>query len=859
MQTLPIDAILDDLLKTVEKRGRVVLTAPPGSGKSTRVPPLLTKNSNGQTLLLQPRRVATRSLAARIAEEQQWTLGKEIGYRVRFEKIGDANTRLWVMTEGTLTRRLQDDPYLDGVGCVILDEFHERSLHTDLCLAWLAELQRTVRTDLRIVVMSATMDPLPVAQFLRDNHGPAAIMDAPGRPFPVTVRFWQQLPDAYLDQRIAAAVREALQDNESGDILVFLPGVGEIRSTQAALSDITDAEVLPLHGQLSASEQDAALRTGPRRRIILSTNVAETSLTIPGVRTVIDSGLARVNRFNPDTGLDELVLEGISRASADQRAGRAGRVAPGRCWRLWTPTTDARRPALNDAEIARVDLAPTVMLLKSWHGDDARTFPWFEAPAADRLLTAEELLAGLTITTQIYGPLTARGKKIAQFPTHPRLGRLLHDSVEQQQGLIGCTLAAIIGERDVLLSAKGPRRETPLADPSPLDVLDRLQALKTAEERGFRADLRTQGIDPQAAREVCRVRDELLQQLSLRPSANTRAEMAIEQAIAYLLSAYPDRVAKRATTDGNRGMMVGGIAVEIERSSGLATKTGTPRPELFLAYSIQGLSSRSKGQATVVRQGAELSESIITQVFPDRIKRREQLQWNAQRQQVDALIGWYYHDLCLRVAKDGSQPDAHAVAEFLFQHLNPSAIVERDEAAHNWLQRYRWLSLACPDFALPVISDSDVAAIIKELCHGCRSVAELTGKPLLPWLTGKLDFHLANRVEQCAPSHLVVPSGSRMALDYSNATAERGPILAVRLQELFGLAQTPRIADNRVALTLHLLGPNYRPEQITNDLASFWANTYPQVRKDLRSRYPKHSWPDDPLSAQAVAKGRPQK
>lgn len=864
MLTLPIDEILPTIDDAARTRRRLVLTAPPGSGKSTRVPPRLLDVVRGQVLLLQPRRVATRSLATRIAAERGWTLGGQVGYRVRFEKVGGADTRLWVMTEGTLTRRLQDDPYLEGVGCVILDEFHERSLHTDLALAWLAELQRTVRDDLVIVVMSATMDPLPVARFLRDPTGDAPVLDAPGRPYPVAMRFWQREPDAWLDQRVAMAVSEALEDPDSGDVLVFLPGVGEIRSAQAALDSRVDADVLPLHGQLPPEEQDRALRTGERRRVILSTNVAETSLTIPGVRTVIDSGMARVNRFNPDSGLDELVLEPISKASADQRAGRAGRTAPGRCWRLWSPTADNRRAAQTDPEIARVDLAPTALLLKSWQGEDPRRFPWFQAPEDERLQAAEDLLAMLGASVAPFGALTPRGKQIARLPAHPRLARLLLDAAEAGDPRLGCTLAALVGERDIRLQRQGSRRDAPIADPSPTDALDRLDALAEAEARGFRGDLRSVGIDGNAAREAARVREELLRALpqelrGANPAPRT-SHPAPDAVIRLLLAAYPDRIGRRAAPDQNRGMLVGGVAVEIDRASGLATKAGTLRSELFLAYQVQGLSGRTSGQTTLVRQGAELDEALITAVFPGSIRRRELLTWNAQRQQIDALIGWYYRDLCIRMAKDGSQPDPAAVSQALAEQLTSEAatLFSEDEAAGSWLQRYRWLAVACPDLSLPPITDEELRAIVTDLCTGCRSRAEVAAKPKLPWLTGRLDFHLAQRIEAMAPSHLQVATGNHIRLDYTDANASRGPVLAVRLQELFGTPETPRIAEGRIPVTLHLLGPNYRPEQITTNLASFWVNTYPQVRKDLRSRYPKHSWPDDPLTAPAVAKGRPR-
>jgi ATP-dependent helicase HrpB len=857
VQSLPIDAVLPELLERVRAERRLVLTAPPGSGKSTRVPPALLDLTAGTVLLLQPRRVAARSLAARIGAERGWTLGQEVGYQIRHERVGGARTRLWVMTEGSLTRRLQDDPYLEGVGAVILDEFHERNLHSDLALAWLAELRRTVREDLIVVVMSATMDAQPVAAFLDG----AAILSAGGRPFPVAVR--QQPADAHvpLAEQVASAVASALRDADCGDILVFLPGVGEIRACLAAVAGGSAVEVVPLHGQLSAEEQDRALRASDRTRVILATNVAETSLTIPGVRTVIDSGLVRVNRFNPDSGLDELVLEDISRASADQRAGRAGRTAPGRCIRLWSAAKDLRRAPFSDPEIARVDLAPVTLLLKSWHGDDPRRFPWFEAPDAQRLLAAEELLAALGAIAGVGAAISERGRQMAALPVHPRLGRLILDADRAGAARLGCSLAALVSAGDVRARSPGPRRDQPQADPSQADALDALEALRQGEERGFSHSLRSQGIDPGVVREAARIRDDLLRALRARSPAADPVADDPRLVISLLLAAYPDRVARRAVSDGNRGTMVGGVAVEIERSSGLSARSGSPRPELFLAYGVQGLQGRSaSGGSTHVRQACELDEELIDAVQPGSIERREQLAWNDQRQQVDAVIGWFYRDLCLRVARDGSRPDAAAVSRLLSSEMvaRTDALLAEDEPASAWLQRYRWLAQVRPELSLPVIGNEQLQSLIEQCCAGCRSRAEVAAKPKLPWLQAELGVVLSRLVDDEAPSHVLVPSGTRIRLDYQHADREHPPVLAVRLQELFGLPATPRIAGDRVAVLLHLLGPNYRVEQITRDLASFWANTYQQVRKDLRSRYPKHSWPDDPLSAPPQAKGRPR-
>nr|MBA2482654.1 ATP-dependent RNA helicase [Planctomycetota bacterium] len=452
MQALPVDDVLADVVASLTTGRNLVLTAPPGSGKSTRVPPALARALAGQVYLLQPRRIAATSLARRMASEQPgWRIGRDVGYRVRFERSGDASTRLWVMTEGSLTRQLQADPYLEGVGTVILDEFHERSLHTDLALAYLRELQTTVREDLRLVVMSATMDPAPVARFLGD----CPVLSTDGRVFPVTASHWQGALDLPLPDLVARAVESARRDPDCGDILVFLPGVGEIRACERALAHLaSEVDVLPLHGSLTGDEQERALSPGPKQRVVLATNVAETSVTIPGVRTVIDSGLARVVYHSPVTGLEELRREAISRASASQRAGRAGRTAPGRCIRLWTPLADARLSPATAPDVRRVDLAPACIALKQWSHADSRRFPWFEAPEPERLVAAEELLALLKAVDEPYGPLNQLGARLATLPVHPRFGRLMHAAASAQAPVLGATLAALASERDLRL----PRR-----------------------------------------------------------------------------------------------------------------------------------------------------------------------------------------------------------------------------------------------------------------------------------------------------------------------------------------------------------------------------------------------------------------
>jgi ATP-dependent helicase HrpB len=852
MQPLPIDPLIPRLVEALTTANAVVLTAAPGAGKSTRVPPALAKHLPGSVLLLQPRRLAATSLAKRIAAEQGWRLGSEVGYRVRFERKGDANTKLWVMTEGTLTRQFASDPYLEGVSAVVLDEFHERSLHTDLALAYLRDLQ-SIRDDFKLVVMSATMDAAPVAAYL----GGAPILDAPGTTHPVAVRHWMQGDQLPLPERVASAVMDATLDPDCGDILVFLPGMGEIRATERALAakPLGEREVLPLHGSLPADDQDRALNPGNRPRVVLSTNVAETSVTIPGVRTVIDSGLARIMHHDPATGVDELRLESISRFSATQRAGRAGRTAPGRCWRLWTPTFEARMPQATPPELRRSDLSGLLLALKRLGYADSRRFPWFEAPEPARLDSAEALLHSLGATPSLFAPLTELGERLVGLPLPPRLGVMLHHAARAQTLQSGATLAALCAERDIRVP---PRPSDPPADPAPCDALDRMERLAEAERLRFAPHLRDRGTDANGARQVAQARADLLrawQGASGGWSVGGREREATpDELCRLLLAAFPDRVAKRSASDPNRATMLGGVSLEIDRGSALFSDRGQNRGPLLLAIEVQEI-QRSGKTLVVVRQAAEISEADLAS-SPDGIQRRTDLFFDESRERVVERIRWCYRDLAIREAA-GEPSDAEAASRHLIASIAPRlrAIISEDEATARWLTRVAWLARQMPDLNLPVIDDALLTEVMAECASGCLSLADVRARKPIDWLQAKLDARQAQALDEHAPDTIEVPSGSHIRIQYQD---DGPPILAVRLQEMFGCTATPRLAGGRVPVLLHLLAPNYRPEQITTDLASFWANTYALVRKDLRCRYPKHSWPDDPLTAPAVAKGRPR-
>jgi ATP-dependent helicase HrpB len=859
MIPLPIDSVLPELIARLGESRNAVLVAPPGAGKTTRVPPAILRakllsSEHPNLVMLQPRRVAARTVAERIADENGWELGREVGYHVRFDRKLGRDTRLRVLTEGILTRQLLDDPFLEGVGAVLLDEFHERSLFTDLAIALLREVQQTVRPDLILLVMSATLAAEPVAKYLGD----CPIVRAQGRTFPVEISYE---PDtAPLPQRVAAAVDRAADHLDAGDVLAFLPGAEEIRRAQSALSQRDDLLVLPLYGALSSAEQNLALGPAKKQKVILATNIAETSLTIDGVRTVIDCGFARVASFDVDRGMDRLDLQRISTASATQRAGRAGRTAPGRCIRLW-PANEKLEP-FDPPEIRRVDLAGTVLSLHAWGKPAVREFGWYESPDEESILAAEELLTMLgALSTD--GSITDLGKQLSNIPAHPRLGRLLIAAANQ--GLLdqGAALAALMAEKDILT------REGPGAVSSDSDLIYRLELLDQAERARFGAYLYDQGIDPNAARQVCKTRDELRRigqsiarqtpglRYSEDPDSSDKRSgpseylrTGVDQALLQLpLNAYPDRVCKRRDSDPMAAVMVGGNGVRLARESTL--KQG----DFFLAIDSRH-DRRSTTRESLVRIASLVNVTWLTDLFPASIRKETGVEFDPQRQRVFGYQRNYYRDLLLSDDRNAAIDPVKA-ADALATALRPRAaeLFAADESASHLLLRIALLRQHMPGHPWPDFSDAVLGDLLAEQCAGKRTAEEVTRGGLSQAIRNHLVYPLDRLLEEHAPESIEVPTGNRIKLDYSS---NQPPVLAVRLQELFGWIETPTIANGKVRVRMHLLGPNYRPVQVTDDLKNFWATTYFQVRKDLRARYPKHSWPEEPLSAKPVARGRPR-
>ncbi len=848
MVPLPIDSFLADIVAKVRASRSLVLVAEPGAGKTTRVPPAILRGGvlskdNPVTVVLQPRRVAARTVAARIAEENGWALGGPVGYHVRFDRRVGPDTLLRVVTEGILTRQLLDDPFLEGVGCVVLDEFHERSLHTDVAIALLREVQQTVRPDLCIVVMSATLEAEPVAAYL----GGCPVVRVPGRTYPVEITY--QADESPLPTRVASAVERAIESGE-GDVLAFLPGAEEIRRTGAALESIAsrrNVAVLPLYGALSPAEQNLALRPdrAGRRKVVLATNIAETSLTIDGVRTVVDGGFARVASYDPERGLDRLDLQRISRAGADQRAGRAGRTGPGRCVRVWSDREKLAPFELPD--IRRVDLAGTVLSLHAWGKPDVRGFGWYEPPSEESVGAAERLLDMLGALDG--GRITSMGKRLAGMPAHPRLGRLLIAAASRGLLREGATMAALVSEKDIVVPGRrwdGPRGP---ATAGTSDLIHRLELLEEAERQRFGGHLLDRGIDPGAARSACQVRDELLR--VGRSLSSGPASVATEEDLLRLpLNAYPDRVCRRREKDPATGAIVGGGGVR------LAPESAVRRGEFFLAIDLRHDPWSATREATV-RVASLLESAWLAETFPGSVRKERGAEYDAERERVVGFVRTWYRDLLI-ADEPNAAVDASTAGAALAAALRPKALelFAADEGAASLLARVALLRTHLSQHPWPAFDDAELGEVLAEACEGKRSLEELRrGGALANGLRNRLVYPMDRVLEEQAPDGIVVPSGNRIRLEYVSGGP---PVLAVRLQELFGWTQTPRLAGGRVRVRLHLLGPNYQPVQVTEDLANFWATTYFQVRKDLRVRYPKHSWPEEPLAATAEARGRPR-
>jgi len=857
---LPIDLVLPEVVEAVRAEGAVVLRAPTGAGKTTRVPPALLDAGlagQGTVVVLQPRRLAARACARRMAMERGGRLGDEVGYRVRFDRCVGPQTRIEVVTEGILLRMLQRDPFLESVAAVVFDEFHERSLSSDLALAMVRRVRDTVRPELKVVVMSATLDPGPIAQYL----GNCPTVESLGRLHPIQISYIEDLASRTIADQAAEATRQIL-DLTGGDVLVFLPGVGEIRQTGRRLESLAAARnlaVMPLYGDLTAEKQDEVLGPNDRRKVVLATNVAETSITIAGITGVVDSGLARSLVFDPHVSLDRLQLLQISRASADQRAGRAGRTGPGVCLRLWPERTHRRRRDHDEPEVHRLDLSGPVLQLRTWGETDLAGFPWFEPPSEAALQQAETLLRRLDALDSA-GQVTPLGRAMAALPVGPRLGRMLLEGRRLGQPRAIALAAALLSERDPfphqVADASG-RRTSPA--PSDSDVMDRLAALQQFEQSG-RLETRLGTLHRSAARFVLHVRDQYLREMGQIPEAIAPSSSAIErergtsgtvvdsseradegEAVSRaLLAAFPDRLARRTSPGSRFGKLVGGRGVRLASSSAVRDAM------LFLAVEVD----RGTSEALVWKAAAIRRDWLPT----EHLALRTEVEFDHECRRVIARRRVYWEDLLLEETPEALSDNdeaARILAAAAAESLD-DVFPWDDSATMDYVNRVRSLALWMPELGLPNLDEQGLGTLLPAMAHGRRSFEELRKAPWLPAIRGLLTPEQGQAVEREAPARIEVPSGSSIKLHYEPGKA---PVLAVRIQEIFGLLETPRVARGRVAVLLNLLAPNMRAQQVTDDLASFWKNTYQQVRKDLRRRYPKHAWPEDPY--QATAERRP--
>lgn len=835
---LPIDDLLNDLVNGLRTSGAMVVKAAPGAGKTTRIPPALFKAgfaAGGDIVVLEPRRLATRMAARAVAASFGEQVGKTVGYQVRFDEKTGPETRIRFVTEGILTRRLISDPTLKGTAVVILDEFHERHLATDVALSRLRQLQKTTRPDLKLVVMSATLDADPLAEFL----GNAPVVISEGRQFPVAVEFLKRQTDAPVERLVADALATALDAEPTGHVLIFLPGAAEIRKCRAASQNLVAArDVVPLilHGDLSGEEQDAVVRPSTKRKVIFSTNLAESSVTIDGVTVVIDAGTARVARFSPWSGLPALAVERVSQASAIQRAGRAGRTAAGRCYRLYTEADFNLRPAFETAEIHRSDLSETLLELRA--GEIAQPV-WFEAPPEAALSAAETLLLKLGALDS-KGKVTTIGRRMLGFPVFPRLGRLLVECADRGQGDAGALAAALLSERDIRTNSGAFGGGKTVGDEfDDSDVLALVDAFRRAARFNFQPDrVRELGLDPGGVQRVERVRRQLGGILG-REKVPVEPETMETAVLKGVLAAFPDRVARvrKPKTGRNFDVVLPGGGTARLAETSVVRREGP----------ICAVDAEVRGES-VVRLASHVEADWVLELFFDDIEEFDVHEWNAGNERVVRRRGWAFNGIVFE-EKTLSELDPERAGEVLGLEIERRGwrnFADAD-AIENYLNRIAFLARHFPEAGFPEIGDAVVIGAVKRLAFGSSRVSELKNV-LRGGLEGEIAAGLTSEqrrlLDRCAPEYIQLGSRRRARVTYER---DQPPYLASRLQDFFGMTETPRIADGRAQLVLHLLAPNNRPIQVTADLKGFWERVYRELRPQLSRRYPKHAFPENPV------------
>jgi ATP-dependent helicase HrpB len=850
-ELLPIYEKENDIIDTLNKTRRLVVQAPTGSGKSTQVPQMLLKHGllgSGRLVILQPRRLAARLLASRVARELNVELGQEVGYQVRFESATSRATRIKFETEGILLRQMIQDPTLRGIQALIFDEFHERHLYGDITLARALDIQESSRPDLLIIVMSATLD----AGALRKYLEPCAILTSEGRTYPVTIEYLPRRlgnnPPPIWDvaaETFAKYARTVEAVDERKDVLVFMPGGYEIQRTVEAIRQKSESRgylLLPLHGELPPRDQDAAVARYDRPKVVVATNVAETSITIDGIRAVIDSGLARIPRYDPNRGINTLLVEKISRASAEQRTGRAGRTAPGHCIRMWSEPEHRERAAQEQPEIKRLDISEVVLTLKAAGIEDVRRFRWLEPPGEAALVHAEELLLDLgaleagsssTVITQL-------GRRMLAFPVHPRYSRMLLAAEEYGCVHQACLLAAHTQGRDLLV--RNPDRDAAAAREDLLGGVDKtsdfwvaMGAWQYALKNQFRVDaLRRVGINAVAARQVGPLHDQFLR-IAKEEGLDVQPRELIHDALRKcILIGFSDRVAHRIDEGTLRCELVHG------RRGSLARESVVRESRLLVAAEVQELGGRQGEMNTVLSLATAVEEDWLRELFPHDLCQQMRVVFDPVSRRVQSEDVLKFRDLVIaskRIEPVPAEPAARVLAEEVV--AGRLGLPHWDHVVDQWILRLNLLAQWCPELQLPPIRDEDRRHIIEQICLGAVSYKEIKDRDVKPFVRSWLSSGQRELLDKYAPERVTLSNARTPKVIYE---AGAPPYISLRIQDLFGVAETPKIAMGRVALSVHILAPSMRPVQVTHDLANFWREHYPRIKSELQRKYPKHEW-----------------
>jgi ATP-dependent helicase HrpB len=837
-KTLPIFELEDPIVKALQSCPRLVLQAPTGSGKSTQVPQILLDRGvarSGQIIILQPRRLATRMLAARVAQERQVSLGRQVGYQIRLDNVTNAETQIRFVTEGILLRQMVSDPALRGVAAVIFDEFHERHLYGDVALARAVEIQQTVRPDLQIVVMSATLD----TGLLRSYLAPCEVLNSEGRTFPVSIEYLKrQVIDEPPWELAADALMEA--EDDGGDVLIFMPGAYEIART---IEEIKRAKfrglVLPLHGDLSPKAQDAAVAVYSERKVVVSTNVAETSLTIDGITLVIDSGLAKTAKYDPYRGINTLITGKISRAAADQRAGRAGRTAPGKCLRLWPEKDHYERSPQDLPEIKRLDLAEVLLNLKATGVNDLAHFGWIEPPEPNSLRRATELLEDLGAIDRRTNAVTALGRRMLSFPVHPRYSRmfLMADAL----GCVGAValIAALTQERYLLRKSHSQQldhdRELLLGNEAESDFLVLIRAWRYALEQGP-DQARRLGVRYAVAQQVDRLYRQFVdlaraEKLAVSPHPERFSAEALGKC---LLVGFSDHLAKRADSGTLRCELVH------RRHGVLARESVVQKSPLLVAAEIREIQGRDEELLVLLSLATAVREEWLQELYPEDRRETPDLFFDPVMRRVIARHTLYFRDLALHTTQTHAAPGDRSAAVLATEVLEGRCpLAHWSHEIEQWIIRLNCLVNWMPELNLPRISPAEKRALIEQLCLGATSYREIKERPVAPIVKSWLSAKQKDLLDRFAPERIELPGGKRQKLSYAEG---QPPVLSARIQDLYDVHGSLNICAGRVPVLIHVLAPNHRPIQITRDLSTFWQEAYPKIRQELRRRYPKHEW-----------------